>query len=49
MATYDGFLGFDFNLRYDNRIRNSQNTFQGDHCYSPDASIVNSCNSGYSH
>jgi hypothetical protein len=43
------FLGFDFggsSSSTDQSLGSSQGFIQGAHCYSPDASIVNSCNSG---
>jgi hypothetical protein len=46
VATSYAFLGFDLTPGNDQSIKSSQNTMQGNHCYSPDASIINSCNSG---
>jgi hypothetical protein len=46
------FLGFDLGGGVggvggtDQSIGNSQKSIQGAHCYSPNASIVDSCNSG---
>lgn len=45
------FLGFDLGggiggTGTDQSIGNSQKSVQGAHCYSPNASIVDSCNSG---
>lgn len=44
-ASY-AFLGFDLTPRNDLNLKSSQNTLQGKHCFSPNASIINSCNSG---
>ena len=46
VATSFAFLGFDIFSGKDQNIKSSQNTLQGSHCYSPNASIINSCNSG---
>jgi hypothetical protein len=46
VATSFAFLGFDMLTGSDQNIKNSQNTLQGSHCYSPNASIIDSCNSG---
>ena len=42
------FLGFDLGGgdSTDQSLGNSQRSIQGAHCYSPNASIVDSCNSG---
>lgn len=42
----NAFLGFNPYPGHDQSIRSSQSNLQGSHCYSPNASIVNSCNSG---
>ncbi len=46
VATSHAFLGFDLIPGNDQSLGSSQNTLQGSHCYSPNASIINSCNSG---
>lgn len=46
VATSFAFLGFDILTGSDQNIRSSQSTLQGSHCYSPNASIIDSCNSG---
>jgi hypothetical protein len=43
------FLGFDLggsSSSTDQYLGSSQRSIQGAHCYSPNASIINSCNSG---
>jgi hypothetical protein len=42
----NGLLGYNPYPSHDQSIRSSQSTLQGSHCYSPNASIINSCNSG---
>lgn len=46
VTTSFAFLGFDIFPGSDQNIKSSQSTLQGSHCYSPNASIINSCNSG---
>ena len=46
VATSFAFLGFDIFSGNDRNIESSQSTLQGSHCYSPNASIIGSCNSG---
>ena len=46
VATSFAFLGFDIFSGNDQNIKSSQSTLQGSHCYSPNASIIDSCNSG---
>ena len=45
-ATSYAFLGFEMSPGNDQSLKSSQNTMRGNNCYSPDASIINSCNSG---
>ena len=46
VATSFAFLGFDMLSENDQSMKSSQSTLQGSHCYSPNASIIDSCNSG---
>jgi len=45
-ATSFAFLGFDMLTGSDQNVKSSQSTLQGAQCYSPNASIIDSCNSG---
>ncbi len=40
------FLGFDLGGGTDQSLGSSQRSIQGAQCYSPNASIIDSCNSG---
>ncbi len=40
------FLGFDLGGGTDQSLESSQRSIQGAQCYSPNASIIDSCNSG---
>lgn len=46
ISSSNAFLGFNPYPSQDQSIRSSQSTLPGSHCYSPNASIINSCNSG---